>query len=313
MIFGVRAGVAGELGREKPGIRLSPGSVRPHQGQGRRLWGRGGDRPRASGAGSRRRRARRETRRGAGGAGAAAAAPEEGKGGRLPTPAPCRGVSGGERPAGRAGRRGRLRPRPRRSEGRRKARGEGGGRAARGGGGRPGLRPSERRAGAGEGARKEASAAATPGAGRPPVPACRRRLSCLRPSAESRGCRGRSAAVGRGASGQEGPGAGGRRRSCARRGGLLPARLGEGRKGRKKRGRAREARRSDCPGGWCGGISHPELKSTIIIQTINNKGQFSWPGERESRGETGRSESSVSWRLRQEKISEPGCGGAKQN
>lgn len=206
MIFGVRAGVAGELGREKPGIRLSPGSVRPHQGQGRRLWGRGGDRPRASGEGSRRRRARRETRRGAGGAGAAAAAPE-GKGGRLPTPAPCRGVSGGERPAGRAGRRGRLRPRPRRSEGRRKARGEGGGRAARGGGGRPGLRPSERRAGAGEGARKEASAAATPGAGRPPVPACRRRLSCLRPSAESRGCRGRSAAVGRGASGQAGPGA----------------------------------------------------------------------------------------------------------
>lgn len=64
----------------------------------------------------------------------------------------------------------------------------------------------------------------------------------------------------------------------------MSARLGEGQKGRKKRGRAREARRSDCPGGWCGGISHPELKSTIIIQTINNKGQFSWPGERESRG-----------------------------
>lgn len=146
-----------------------------------------------------------------------------------------------------------------------------GGLAARGGGGRPGLRPSERRAG-GEGARKEASAAATPGAGRPPVPACRRRLPCLCPSRESRSRRGRSAAVGRGASGRAGPGAGGRRRSCARRGGLLPARLGEGRKGRKKRGRTREARRSDCPGGWCGGISHPELKSTIIIQTSNNKG-----------------------------------------
>lgn len=154
---------------------------------------------------------------------------------------------------------------------------------------------------------RDAGSRTPAGAGLPPppfLPAPERGVSRL-PRPE---CGGR-------AWGERASGAGsrGRRRSCARRGGLLPARLGEGRKGRKKRGRAREARRSDCPGGWCGGISHPELKSTIIIQTINNKGQFSWPGERESRGETGRSDSSVSWRLRQEKISEPGRGGAKQN
>lgn len=186
-----------------------------------------------------------------------------------------------ERATGSAARRRSLRPRLRWSEGRRKARGGGGGSRARGGGGRPGLRPSERRA-EGEGARKEASAAATPGAGRPLSPALAGLPPPSQPAAQPESRAAAEAGARRPAWGERGreprPG----RRSSAGRGGLVPAGAGEGREGAERP----SAEETGLPGA---GVEEGPLRTPSTVAGPDrgwSGGSFSEPATEEGEGGT---------------------------